>query len=81
VAKWPDTLDFARRSWLGAIFAPSGSARARSSRVRMSGQDDRGVTSIEYALLAALIAVVISGAVTVFGLSVNNLFLQIVGAF
>jgi Flp pilus assembly pilin Flp len=39
------------------------------------------VTSVEYALLAALIAVVISGAVAVFGLSVNNLFVQIVGAF
>jgi len=39
------------------------------------------VTSIEYALLASLIAVVISGAVAVFGLSVNNLFLQITGAF
>ena len=43
--------------------------------------DDRGATSAEYALLATLIAVVISGAVTLFGLSVNNLFSGIVGAF
>jgi len=81
VAKSADTLSFARRTWMGAIQAASVLAGARSLRVWLSGQDDRGVTSIEYALLAALIAVVISGAVAVFGLSVNNLFLQIAGAF
>jgi pilus assembly protein Flp/PilA len=64
-----------------ALSAPSVLAGARGLRVRLSGQDDRGVTSVEYALLAALIAVVISGAVAVFGLSVNNLFMQIAGAF
>ena len=45
-----------------------------------AGLDERGVTSAEYALMATLIAVVISGAVAVFGLSVNNLFGPIVGA-
>jgi pilus assembly protein Flp/PilA len=81
VVRRTDTLRFARRIWPGALPAASVLAGARSLRVRLSGQDDRGVTSIEYALLASLIAVVISGAVAVFGLSVNNLFLQITGAF
>lgn len=56
-------------------------AAVRSFHARLAGLDDRGVTSAEYALMATLIAVVISGAVAVFGLSVNNLFSQIVGAF
>lgn len=43
--------------------------------------DDRGVTSSEYAIMATLIAVVISGAVAVFGQAVNNMFIQIAGAF
>lgn len=36
--------------------------------------DRRAVTAIEYALIAALIAVVIIGAVTVLGTSVSNTF-------
>ena len=56
-------------------------ASARGVQAWLAGLDDRGVTSSEYALLATLIAVVISGAVAVFGLGVNNLFSQIVGAF
>ena len=44
-------------------------------------RDDRGVTSVEYALLATLIAVVISGAVTLLGLNVAAFFAQIAGAF
>jgi Flp pilus assembly pilin Flp len=43
--------------------------------------NDRGVTSSEYALVATLIAVVISGAVALFGQAVNNMFVQIAGAF
>ncbi len=42
--------------------------------------DDRGVTSAEYALLATLIAVAVSGAVAVFGQGVSNLFGQIAAA-
>jgi len=60
---------------------PRGAALALRVRTALAGLGDRGVTSVEYALLATLIAVVISGAVAVFGLSVNNLFSQIVGAF
>jgi Flp pilus assembly pilin Flp len=59
-----------------ALFA---SARRILDRLRVL--DERGVTSAEYALMATLIAVVISGAVAVFGLSVSNLFSGIVGAF
>jgi len=81
VANGPEARRFARRAGRRAIFAPGVSTRALRLRARLSVQDDCGVTSIEYALLAALIAVVISGTVAVFGLSVNNLFLQIVGAF
>jgi pilus assembly protein Flp/PilA len=36
--------------------------------------DKRAVTAIEYALIAALIAVVIIGAVTTLGKSVSNTF-------
>jgi len=59
-----------------AVFA---SARRILDRLRVL--DERGVTSAEYALMATLIAVVISGAVAVFGLSVSNLFSGIAGAF
>ena len=48
---------------------------------RLRVLDERGVTSAEYALMATLIAVVISGAVTVFGLAVKGLFTGIIGAF
>lgn len=54
---------------------------ARRILGRLGILDERGVTSAEYALMATLIAVVISGAVAVFGLSVSNLFNGIVGAF
>ena len=37
-------------------------------------RDEEGVTAIEYALIAALIAVVIITAVTNVGLNVNNVF-------
>lgn len=56
-------------------------AVARRLRARLRALGDLGVTSIEYALLASLIAVVISGAVAAFGVSVDNLFSGIVGAF
>ncbi|MDP9022339.1 MAG: Flp family type IVb pilin [Actinomycetota bacterium] len=36
--------------------------------------DEAGATSAEYALVAALIAVVIVGAVTALGLNLNDLF-------
>jgi Flp pilus assembly pilin Flp len=60
---------------------PSATTLAGHVRAALLGLGERGVTSAEYALLATLIAVVISGAVAVFGLSVNNLFSQFLGAF
>jgi Flp pilus assembly pilin Flp len=61
------------------MFAVFGSARRILGLLRVL--DERGVTSAEYALMATLITVVISGAVTVFGLAVKNLFSGIIGAF
>lgn len=40
-------------------------------------RDEEGVTAIEYALIAALIAVVIIGAVTLVGKEVSNTFTKI----
>ena len=38
------------------------------------GRDDRGATAVEYGLIVGLIAAVIVGAVTAFGLGVLGLF-------
>jgi len=54
---------------------------ARNLSARVWVRDDRGVTSVEYALLATLIAAFISVAVALFGISVNNLFTAINAAF
>jgi len=43
-------------------------------------QDEEGVTAIEYALIAALIAVVIIGAVTLVGTEVESTFYTIASA-
>jgi pilus assembly protein Flp/PilA len=49
-------------------------------RLRLIGE--RGVTAIEYAILASLIAVVIVGAVTTLGTNVRDLLYQpVVNAF
>ena len=42
-------------------------------------QDDRGVTSVEYALLATLIAVVIIAGATALGLAINGQLTTIAG--
>jgi len=51
--------------------------RRISGRIGYVARDDRGVTAVEYSLMAGLIAVVIVGAVTALGLSVNGLFASI----
>ncbi len=48
-------------------------------RLRMFFSEESGVTAIEYALLGALIAVVIVSAVTGVGTSVLTLFLNVAG--
>ena len=41
--------------------------------------DERGATAIEYGLIAGLIAVVIIGALTLTGTSLNSVFGQVAG--
>lgn len=43
-------------------------------------KDEEGVTAIEYGLIAALIAVVIIGAVTLVGQDLNNTFNKVANA-
>ncbi|RDJ26878.1 Flp family type IVb pilin [Bosea caraganae] len=43
-------------------------------------KDESGATAIEYGLIAALIAVVIIGAVTLLGTNLDALFRRIAGA-
>lgn len=42
--------------------------------------DESGVTAIEYGLIAALVAVVIIGAVTTLGTSLSGIFTTIAGS-
>ena len=53
------------------------SSSSRLSRLR---GDDRGVTSVEYGLMVALIAIVIIAAVTLLGQNLSNLFNTVAGA-
>jgi pilus assembly protein Flp/PilA len=46
-------------------------------RVRNFLSDESGVTAIEYALIAALIAVAIIGAVTTVGNNASNVFNEV----
>jgi pilus assembly protein Flp/PilA len=43
--------------------------------------DEQGATAVEYALMVGLIAIVIIGGVTIFGLAVSNLFTIPAGVF
>jgi Flp pilus assembly pilin Flp len=47
-----------------------------------SASDDRerGATAVEYAIMATMIAVVIAGAVSLFGIRVSQLFAPVLGA-
>ncbi|MFY7790887.1 MAG: Flp family type IVb pilin [Polynucleobacter sp.] len=53
------------------------------SKVKLSlgrfSKDQDGVTAIEYALIAALVAVVIIGGATLLGTNLNTLFANIAG--
>ena len=46
----------------------------------MSG-DDAGVTAIEYAFIAGLVAIVVVAAVTTLGTGVSGLFNSVLGGF
>jgi pilus assembly protein Flp/PilA len=54
---------------------------ARSRRKVIGSQPDKGATSVEYGLMAALIAVVIVAAVTALGTAVSTLFEGAAGMF
>ncbi|MDR3526371.1 MAG: Flp family type IVb pilin [Rhizomicrobium sp.] len=43
-------------------------------------RDDSGATAIEYGLIAALIAVVIIGALTTIGTNLSNVFTSVSGS-
>ena len=45
--------------------------------IKQFSRDEEGVTAIEYGLIAALIAVVIIGAVTIVGTNLKNTFTTI----
>jgi pilus assembly protein Flp/PilA len=47
------------------------------NKLQTAWRDDRGVTAIEYGLIAALIAVVIIGAVTLVGTELETTFTTI----
>ncbi|MGH7075550.1 MAG: Flp family type IVb pilin [Stellaceae bacterium] len=51
-------------------------ARKLATKLRLLrlGMDELGVTAMEYALIAALVAVVIIGAVSLLGSSVSKVF-------
>jgi pilus assembly protein Flp/PilA len=44
-------------------------------------RDERGATAVEYGLMVGLIAIVIVGAVSLFGLAVEDLFFVPAGVF
>jgi pilus assembly protein Flp/PilA len=51
-----------------------------TERAAAAKDDERGVTAIEYGLIAALIAVVIIGAVTAVGGALNTVFTNVANA-
>ncbi|HEX9066288.1 MAG TPA: Flp family type IVb pilin [Streptosporangiaceae bacterium] len=51
-----------------------------NNRLGQLRRDERGVTSVEYGLMVALIAVVIIGAVTLLGGNLATLFNNVAGA-
>jgi pilus assembly protein Flp/PilA len=61
-----------RTVWRGKMFGKIFNKLRQSAR--LFPVCDRGVTAIEYALIAALIAVVIIGAVTAMGTGVSGTF-------
>lgn len=50
-------------------------------RLAVQDPNEEGATAVEYGLMASLIAVVIAGAVTAFGIGVNGLFQSLIGVW
>lgn len=62
------------RNWILAHAGRSGSVAMRL------GDDERGVTMLEYGLIAALIAAVCVGAVTTLGTNIQGMFTAVAGS-
>ena len=52
-----------------------------AAHTRHDERDERGATAVEYGLLVALIAIVIVGAISLFGRSVTSLYSIPAGIF
>ena len=67
-----------------AFFSILDRSNAMSKLIHSAKQflnNENGVTSIEYALIASLIAIVIVAAVTLLGTNLNTLFTAVAAAF
>ncbi len=53
------------------------SAFVKGFLTKLPRRDDRGATAVEYALMVGLVAVLIAGSVTVFGIAVSGLFTRV----
>jgi pilus assembly protein Flp/PilA len=56
-------------------------ATAAFASLRAMAGDDAGVTAIEYAFIAGLVAIVVVAAVTTLGTGVSGLFNSVLGGF
>jgi pilus assembly protein Flp/PilA len=56
-------------------------AAASLASLRAKAGDEAGVTAIEYAFIAGLVAIVVVGAVTTLGTGVSSLFNSVLGGF
>jgi pilus assembly protein Flp/PilA len=61
------------------VLVRSGEIMKLATFIQTSVRDDEGVTAIEYALIAALIAIVIVASVTLVGNSLQNIFTYVYG--
>lgn len=52
-----------------------------AAHTRNDQRDDRGATAVEYGLMVAMIAIVIVGAISLFGRSVTSLYSIPAGIF
>lgn len=56
-------------------------AGAALALLRVTAGDEEGVTAIEYAFIAGLVAIVVVAAVTTLGTGVSGLFNSVLGGF
>lgn len=56
-------------------------ARTRVAWLRVISNDEEGVTALEYAFIAGLVAIIVVGAVTTLGTGVSGLFSSVLSGF